>query len=84
MEEFARHTKDLDLEQTWFINGLNYWRTLDEWHRRFWEQVEMLHDHLGIDRIRFWNDYFILCKACFLPMQGALFGNGHYLFRKPN
>jgi len=84
MEEFARHTKDLDLEQTWFINGLNYWRTLDEWHRRFWEQVEMLHDHLGIDRIRFWNDYFILCKACFLPMRGALFGNGHYLFRKPN
>jgi cyclopropane-fatty-acyl-phospholipid synthase len=83
LHEFGRHTKDLDLEQMWFINGMNYWRTLDEWHRRFWTQVETLHNHLDIDRIHFWNEYFILCKACFLPMQGTLFGNGHYLFRKP-
>lgn len=82
-EEFSRHTNDLELEQTWFINGMNYWKTLDEWHRRFWDNIDTLSDHLTIDRIRHWNDYFILCKACFLPMQGALFGNGHYLFNKP-
>lgn len=82
-DEFSRHTKDLELEQTWFINGMNYWRTLDEWHRLFWDQIGTLFDHLSDERIRFWNDYFILCKACFLPKQGTLFGNGHYLFSKP-
>ncbi len=83
MEELARHTRDLQLQQTWFLNGLNYWTTLDDWHRRFWQNIDTLYDHLSVERIRFWSDYFILCKACFLPMQGALFGNAHYLFRKP-
>ena len=83
LNELERHTKELDLEQTWFINGLNYWRTLDEWHRRFWKNIDILTEFLSIQQIRYWNDYFILCKACFLPMQGSVFGNGQYLFRKP-
>lgn len=83
MEELAKHTKELELENTWFLNGMNYWTTLDDWHRRFWEHINTLYEHLDIERIRFWNDYFILCKACFLPLQGELFGNAHYLFKKP-
>ncbi len=81
--ELGRYTKHLDLEHSWFINGMNYWRTLDEWHRRFWKNIEMLNDILTVQQIRHWNDYFILSKACFLPMEGTVFGNGQYLFRKP-
>lgn len=81
--ELPRHAKKLELSNSWFINGMNYWTTLDEWHRRFWLNIDKLQNHLSETRIQFWNDYFILCKSCFLPENGALFGNGHYLFRKP-
>jgi cyclopropane-fatty-acyl-phospholipid synthase len=82
-EEIPRHAHKLKFEQSWFINGMNYWTTLEEWHRRFWSNIEKLKQHLPVERIRFWNDYFMLCKACFIPDQGAHFGNGHYLFSKP-
>jgi len=62
---------------------MNYWKTLDEWHRKFWENIESIGDSLSDKDTRYWNDYFILCKACFRPLQGEVFGNGHYLFRKP-
>ena len=80
---FAQNNGDFELEGMWFINGANYWRTLDDWHRRFWENTSKLSEQMDDVRIEYWNDYFILCKACFLPEEGAFFGNGHYLFRKP-
>lgn len=82
-EEFTRHTERLELVDSWFVNGMNYWRTLDEWHKRFWEGIDDLAGVLPAERIRHWNDYFYLCKVCFAPADGSLFGNGHYLFRKP-
>ena len=82
-DEFCRHTEHLEIKDSWFINGRNYWRTLDEWHKRFWRNMEKLSVHLDSERIEYWNDYFILCKACFLPKNGELFGNAHYLFQKP-
>lgn len=82
-EEFTNHEDHLQLRHSWFINGMNYWKTLDEWHRRFSENIDQLSKELEDSRISYWNDYFILCKACFLPGDGAYFGNGHYLFQKP-
>jgi cyclopropane-fatty-acyl-phospholipid synthase len=82
-EEFESFNKHLNLLDSWFINGMNYWRTLDEWHSRFSQNRQENLRHLGEDRLRYWNDYFILCKACFLPEKGTFFGNGHYLFQKP-
>ncbi len=73
----------LELEGSWFLNGTNYWRTLNEWHRRFWKNIALISEQLDYEKINYWNDYFILCKACFLPEGGTFFGNGHYLFRKP-
>lgn len=71
------------LEKDWFINGLNYWRTLDTWHRNFWNNLSGLYgrvlDEAGIHH---WNQYFSLCKVCFAPCDGTLYGNGHYRFRK--
>lgn len=73
-----------DLEGSWYLNGMNYWRTLDEWHRRFWSNMERLSGTvLSEDAIRHWNDYFIRCKVVlFAPADGTIYGNGHYLFRK--
>ena len=83
-DEFSRHTNHFDMEECWFINGLNYWRTLDEWHRRYWENIPSLYKSVFDTRaIAHWNEYFSLCKAVFAPMEGNFYGNSHYLFRKP-
>ena len=83
-DEFSRHTNHFDMEECWFINGLNYWRTLDEWHRRYWENIPSLYKSVFDTRaIAHWNEYFSLCKAVFAPMEGNFYGNSHYLFKKP-
>ncbi len=80
--EFARHTEHFDLAGHWFVNGLNYWRTLDEWHRRFWDNLPGLYGPVfDTDAIAHWNNYFSLCKAVFAPQDGNFYGNSHYLFK---
>ncbi len=82
--EIACQTRLFDLQASWYLNGLNYWRTLDEWHRRFWESMGRLHEKVfSTAAVRHWNDYFSLCKVVlFAPLDGEVYGNGHYLFRK--
>ena len=81
--ELKRHNTHLSFKQSWFINGMNYWKTLDEWHRRFWASIEQLYpEHLSIDEVEYWNKYFILCKSMFSPNQGRSYGNGQYLYEK--
>lgn len=80
-DEFSRHTEHLDLVDTWFVNGMNYWRTLDEWHHRYWKSVPQLYqNNFGLEAIKYWNEYFLLCKAMFAPLNGTFYGNSHYLF----
>lgn len=80
-DEFARHTEHLDITNTWFVNGKNYWRTLDEWHKRFWSNVPMLYQNdFDTAELKHWNEYFSLCKAMFAPMDGEFYGNSQYLF----
>jgi cyclopropane-fatty-acyl-phospholipid synthase len=81
--ELQQQTDFFDLVDSWYVNGLNYWRTLDEWHRRFWENMDCLYERiLSVEEIRHWNDYFMLCKVVlFAPLEGSVYGNGHYLFR---
>jgi len=81
-DEIASHSDYFKLHNSWFLNGTNYWRTLDEWHRRFWEHIDDLSPLVGMQRVKHWNEYFSLCKACFAPQAGTLYGNGQYLFRK--
>jgi len=79
--EFSRHTEHLNLENTWYVNGKNYWRTLDDWHHRYWKSVPNLYnDEFSMDAIKYWNEYFLLCKAMFAPHDGTFYGNSHYLF----
>jgi cyclopropane-fatty-acyl-phospholipid synthase len=80
-DEFSRHNEHLDLVKTWFINGRNYWRTLDDWHRRYWESIPKLYNNnFDVDAIKYWNEYFLLCKAMFAPLDGTFYGITHYLF----
>jgi cyclopropane-fatty-acyl-phospholipid synthase len=83
-QSIAKDNDFFTLEGSWYLNGTNYWRTLDEWHRRYWQHVEELcGTQLDIDAIRHWNDFFMLCKAVlFAPLTGSVYGNGHYVFRK--
>ncbi len=81
-KELGRHTERLDLASSWFINGLNYRRTLEEWHKRFWSNVPSIYgSHFDEEKIAYWNEYFSLCKAMFSPMNGEFYGNSQYLFR---
>lgn len=81
-DELPRHTKHFDLVNSWFVNGLNYWRTLEEWHQRYWNSIPQLYGAVfDIAAIKYWNEYFSLCKAMFAPMDGEFYGNSHYLFK---
>jgi len=76
-------TEFFNLEKSWFVNGLNYWKTLDEWHRRYWINMPNLFGKiLDKNGVRHWNEYFSIFKACFLALDGTQVGLGHYLFRK--
>lgn len=80
--ELSRHTEHFELVNSWFVNGLNYWRTLDEWHRRYWNSIPDLYGSVfDIAAIKYWNEYFSLCKAMFAPLDGTFYGNSHYLFK---
>lgn len=71
------------LKNSWFINGMNYWKTLDKWHENFWNNLYLVFpDKLDVERVRYWNNYFVLCKAMFLPEDGLAYGNGQYLYQK--
>lgn len=75
--------KHFTLDEAWFLNGINYWKTLEKWHENFWNNISHLYPaKMDSDRIRYWNDYFVLCKAMFLPEDGLAYGNGQYLFYK--
>jgi cyclopropane-fatty-acyl-phospholipid synthase len=74
---------NFELKECWFINGMNYWRTLDAWHSNFWKNLDDIYPELmDKERVRYWNNYFVLCKAMFFPDNGAAYGNGQYLFYK--
>jgi cyclopropane-fatty-acyl-phospholipid synthase len=84
-DELSRHTEHFDLVNSWFVNGLNYWRTLDEWHQRYWNSIpDLCGAVFDIAAIKYWNEYFSLSKAMFAPMDGQFYGNSHYLFKLKN
>jgi cyclopropane-fatty-acyl-phospholipid synthase len=81
--ELKRHNTHLQFLDSWFVNGINYWKTLDEWHKRFWRAIDHLYpDYISIDDVEAWNNYFVLSKSMFQPNQGRSYGVGHYLYRK--
>ncbi|MBE9567330.1 MAG: class I SAM-dependent methyltransferase [Proteobacteria bacterium] len=82
-EEMRRHDRHLKFVDSWFINGMNYWKTLDEWHRNLWQSLDDIYpSHLAMKELDHWNRYFSLSKAMFIADKGRSYGNAHYLFEK--
>jgi len=78
-----KNFKHFSLVDSWFINGNNYWRTLDAWHANFWQNLPGLYPGvMDKERVRYWNNYFSLCKSMFKPENGLAYGNGQYLYNK--
>jgi len=78
-----RDFKNLRVLDSWFINGMNYWKTLDKWHENFWKNLDEVYPgKMDIERVRYWNNYFVLCKAMFFPENGSAYGNGQFLYQK--
>jgi len=81
--EPARHMAHIEFANSWFVNGKNYWKTIDEWHKRFWLAIEELYpQYMSLEEVKNWNEYFSLCKTMFSPNGGSCYGNGQYLYIK--
>lgn len=78
------HTfEHFQVENAWFVNGLNYWETLNHWHMNFWNNMHLIYpEQMDSKRVDHWNKYFVLCKAIFYPENGRACGNGQYLLYK--
>ena len=75
--------KNFAIDKAWFVNGINYWKTLEKWHENFWKNIDQIYpEKMDSDRVQYWNNYFVLCKAMFLPENGQAYGNGQYLYYK--
>lgn len=50
--------------------GSDYARTLAEWRKNFWQQIEPIRQ-LGFDErfVRLWNYYLAYCEAAFAQQQ---------------
>ncbi len=75
--------QDLKTIDQWFINGLNYAKTLRAWLKNFDENQDVIKTlDFGMDYRRFrriWRLYLLWCIAYFEAGQGDFLGNGQYL-----
>lgn len=75
--------QDLKTIDQWFINGLNYAKTLRAWLKNFDEHQDVIKTlDFGMDYSRFrrmWRLYLLWCIAYFEAGQGNFLGNGQYL-----
>ncbi|MBI3992363.1 MAG: class I SAM-dependent methyltransferase [Candidatus Lambdaproteobacteria bacterium] len=81
--ELFRYQDHLRIENSWFLNGNNYKRTLEVWLENFWHNIDKIRTHPDIDErfIRTWDLYLRFCIAIFGGMGGRNVGNGQYLLR---
>lgn len=74
---------DLRTTQRWYINGLNYSKTLQEWLKNFDGSQPLIKDlDYGMDYAKFrrmWRYYIQLCIAYFEGCGGEVLGNSQFL-----
>jgi cyclopropane-fatty-acyl-phospholipid synthase len=80
-DELPRYQEHLKLEDSWFLNGKNYMRTLQAWRANFWGNIDTIRAHPDISErfIRTWDLYLRFCIATFGAVGGRSVGNGQYL-----
>ena len=79
--ELERHQEHLKIERSWFMNGQNYKRTLQAWHRNFWKNIDRIRAIPSVDErfVRIWDLYLRMCVSAFGGMGGRNVGNGQYV-----
>jgi cyclopropane-fatty-acyl-phospholipid synthase len=67
----------------WYINGYNYYKTLDAWLNRFDEsQNQVRYLDYGMNYAKFrriWRFYLLMLGTIFSSCDGEYNGNGNYL-----
>ena len=75
--------KDLKTINNWYINGMNYAKTLRAWLKNFDAHQDVIKTlDFGMNYAKFrriWRLYLLWCIAYFEAGQGDILGNGQYL-----
>jgi cyclopropane-fatty-acyl-phospholipid synthase len=77
------HARDLKTVSRWYMNGMNYHKTLTAWLQRFDDSQEMVKSlDYGMDYAKFrriWRFYLLMLGTIFATCDGEYNGNGQYL-----
>ncbi len=80
------HNRDLKTVQRWYMNGMNYHKTLTAWLERFdAAQASVKALDYGMDYAKFrriWRFYLLLLGTIFATCEGEYNGNGQYLLTR--
>lgn len=82
-DSIPTYNKDLRTIQRWYLNGVNYSRTLQQWLQNFDNSYPDIKDlDYGIEFSRFrriWRFYLIWFVSNFASCDGEINGNGQFL-----
>jgi len=82
-DAIPNHNQDLKTISRWYINGINYHKTLTDWLRRFDEHQESIKQlDYSMDYAKFrriWRFYLLMLGTIFATCDGEYNGNGQYL-----
>lgn len=77
------HNRDLKTIDRWYMNGINYHKTLTDWLERFDANQDSIKQlNYGMDYAKFrrlWRFYLILLGTIFATCDGEYNGNGQFL-----
>ncbi|MBF2016670.1 MAG: class I SAM-dependent methyltransferase [Rivularia sp. T60_A2020_040] len=77
------HNRDLKTVEQWYINGMNYHKTLTIWLQRFdhyQETIKSLDYGMNYEKFRrIWRFYLLMLGTIFATCEGEYNGNGQYL-----
>jgi cyclopropane-fatty-acyl-phospholipid synthase len=80
------HNRDLKTVSQWYMNGINYHKTLTAWLERFDASQETVKSlDYGMDYAKFrriWRFYLLMLGTIFATCDGEYNGNGQYLMVK--
>ncbi|PSN19517.1 SAM-dependent methyltransferase [filamentous cyanobacterium CCP5] len=80
------HNRDLKTVQRWYMNGMNYHKTLTAWLDRFDASQDFVKDlEYGMNYAKFrrmWRFYLLMLGTIFATCDGEYNGNGQFLLTK--
>jgi cyclopropane-fatty-acyl-phospholipid synthase len=82
-DELAGHLGPFVQERFWFLNGMNYKRTLEAWLDNLLRHLGAIQAEAGLSarQLRIWEVYLRACIGLFALRGGRAYGNGQYLLR---